>query len=103
MRRLTKPDSRERWRQALELWNEFDPIGVMGTPDWPRDEYEAYVGPTLRFLESNGPIEELQRYLAQVTLEQMGMNNTPQFEMSRRQFAKRLRDWYASSWAGTHG
>ena len=102
MKRLAKPDSRERWRQARELWNEFDPIGVMGMPDWPRDEYEAYLGPTLRFLEANAPIEDLQKYLAEVTLEHMGLGESPQFEMSRRQFAKRLRDWYEQSWAGTH-
>ena len=102
MNRLAKSDSRERWRQTRDLWNEFDPIGVMAMADWPRDEYESYLGPTLRLLESNASIEELQRYLKQVTLEHMGLNESPQFEMSRRLFAKRLRDWFNESWSGTH-
>jgi hypothetical protein len=102
MQRLAKADSRERWRQVRDLWNEFDPIGVMSMSDWPRDEYEAYLGPTLRFLEARAPIEDLQKYLAEVTLEHMGLSETPQFEMARRQFAKRLREWYQASWPDTH-
>ena len=102
MQRLDKSDSRERWRQVRDLWNEFDPIGVMGMEDWPRDEYESYLGQTLRLLEQNAPPEEIQKYLAFVTLEHMGLNETPQFEMSRRDFAKRLRDWYAEKWPDTH-
>jgi hypothetical protein len=102
MQRLAKPDSRERWRQVRDLWNEFDPIGVMGMEDWPRDEYESYLGQTLRLLEQDAPLEEIQKYLAFVTLEHMGLNETLQFEMSRRAFAKRLRDWYAEKWPGTH-
>lgn len=99
--RLSKLESRERWRQIRDLWNEFDPIGVMGMPDWPRDEYEAYLGPTLRLLESHATADELQRYLAEVTLDRMGLSESPQFAMSRRQFAKRLRDWYEANWPGS--
>lgn len=102
MQRLDKSDSRERWRQVRDLWNEFDPIGVMGMEDWPRDEYESYLGQTLRLLEQGASLEEIQKYLAFVTLEHMGLNETSQFEISRRNFAKRLRDWYAEKWPGTH-
>jgi hypothetical protein len=102
MQRLDKSDSRERWRQIRDLWNEFDPIGVMGMEGWPRDEYESYLGQTLRLLEQNAPPEEIQKYLAFVTLEHMGLNETPPFEMSRQNFAKRLREWYAEKWSGTH-
>jgi hypothetical protein len=69
MQRLDKSDSRERWRQIRDLWNEFDPIGVMGMEDWPRDEYDSYLGPTLRLLEQDASLEEIQKYLAFVTLE----------------------------------
>ncbi len=102
MQRLDKSDSRERWRQVRDVWNEFDPIGVMGMEDWPRDEYESYLGQTLRLLEQGASLEEIQKYLAFVSLEHMGLNETPQFEMSRRNFAKRLRDSYAEKWQGTH-
>lgn len=100
--RLDKPQSRERWRQVRELWLEFDPIGVMGMSDWPRDEYDSYLGPTLRLLEHSASIDDLQNYLAQVTLEHMGMSDSPHFEMSRRNFAKRLKDWYEAQWRGSH-
>ncbi len=26
------------------LINEWDPIGVMSDPEWPRDEYDSYIG-----------------------------------------------------------
>ena len=102
MERLDKSDSRERWRQVRDLWNEFDRIGVMGMEDWPRDEYESYLGQTLRLSEQDAPPEEIQEYLAFVTPEHMGLSETPQFAMSRRNFAERLRDWYAEKWPGTH-
>ena len=102
MQRLDKSDSRERWRQIRDLWNEFDPIGVMGIKDWPRDEYDSYLGPTLRLLEQGASLEEIQKYLAFVTLEHMGLNETSRAEMSRRTFAKRLQDWYAEKWPATH-
>jgi len=57
--RLSKDQSRQRWRQMRELWNEFDPIGIMGMADWPRDEYESYLGQTLRLLESRASVDEL--------------------------------------------
>jgi hypothetical protein len=102
MKRLSKPDSRERWRQVRDLWNQFDPIGVMGLEDWPRDEYESYLGQTLRLLEQNASLEDIHKYLAMVTLEHMGLSESPEFEMSRRAFAKRLRDWYEDKWPDTH-
>lgn len=101
MTRLDKSDSRERWRQVRDLWNEFDPIGVMDMEDSPRDEHEAYLGPTLRLLEESASLEEIQRYLAFLTLEHMGLTETPQLEVTRRNFAKRLRDWYTEKWSGT--
>ncbi len=100
--RLSKPESRERWRQIRDLWNQFDPIGVMGTPDWPRDEYDAYLGPTLRLLEQSASPDDLHDYLAWVTLEHMCLSDSPQRAMARRQFAKELRDWYDTKWPGTY-
>jgi len=96
--RLTKDQSRERWRQVRDLWIEFDPIGVMQMADWPRDEYDSYIGPTLRLLESNASSDELQKYLAMVTLEHMGLSDSPQRELARRSFAKRIREWFTTQW-----
>ena len=101
MTRLSKPESRERWRQARDLWNAFDPIGVMPMEDWPRDEYEGYLGPTLRLLESGANLSELEQYLKKVTLEHMGLTETPARAAARRQFAETLRLWYEQKWSGT--
>lgn len=96
---LSKAESRERWRQVRALWNDWDPIGVVaGGPD---DEYDMYLGPTLRLLEGGASVYELQRYLAHVTLERMGLTDTPEARMGRDQFAKRLRNWYDASWPGS--
>jgi hypothetical protein len=101
LERLSKADSRERWRQIRALWGEFDPIGV-GASESTRDEYDAYLGPTLRLLERRAPLDELQQYLATITLEHMGLSDSPQFQMARRQFARRLRDWCEAQWPGSH-
>ncbi len=100
--RLDKTQSRERWRQVRDLWIEFDPIGVMGMSDWPRDEYDNYLGPTLRLLEQSASIQDIQSYLSQVTLEHMGLTDSPQREVNRRTFAKRLKDWFDESWRDSH-
>lgn len=102
MQRLDRSESRERWRQVRDLWNEFDPIGVMGMKDWPQDEYEAYLGQTLRLLEQGASLEKIEQFLTMVTLEHMGLSETPQFQVSRRAFAMSLRDWYTEHWPETH-
>jgi hypothetical protein len=99
--RLSKEDSRKRWQEIRDLWCRFDPIGVMPMPDWPRDEYDAYLGPTLRLLESGAPQPKIEAYLAQVTLEHMGLNETPAAKLARINFAAELRAWYADRWPGT--
>ena len=97
---LSKTESRERWRQIRALWNDWDPIGVAS--DALDDEYESYLGPTLRLLEGHASADELERYLAWVTTEHMGLSDTPDNQAGRRQFAMRLREWYESKWPGSH-
>lgn len=70
--------------------------------DWPRDEYDAYLGHTLSLLESGAPREEIVEYLASVELEYMGMSETPQASERRKEFAKELQDWFTEKWLGTH-
>ena len=82
-----------------DLWNEFDPIGVMDDPEWPRDEYEAYVGPTMRLLEQNAGTEEIIKSLEWAVCERMGLNLERQ---EARHFARRLEDWFRDKWPGTH-
>jgi hypothetical protein len=88
------------WRSDIDalraLWCEWDPIGVMSDADWPRDEYDAYLGPTLSHLSHGTSAEQLERYLAQVTLEEMGLSETPAARLDRLTFARRLLSWYES-------
>jgi hypothetical protein len=100
--RLTKERSRKRWAAVRDLWCKWDPIGVMSMSDWPRDEYDSYLGPTLRLLESGASQQEIARYLAEVTLEHMGLSETPAAKRSRLTFAAELREWYATNWAGSY-
>ncbi len=80
-----------------DLWNEFDPIGVMDDPEWPRDEYEGYVGPTMRLLEQDAGVEEIIKCLEWAVCERMGLNLEQREAM---QFACRLEDWFRRKWAG---
>jgi hypothetical protein len=99
--RLSKDESRRRWSEVRDLWCRFDPIGVMSDPTCPRDEYDSYLGPTLRLLESGASQMEIEAYLAQVTLERMGGSDSPMAKLSRLNFAAELRAWYVERWPGT--
>jgi hypothetical protein len=99
--RLTKDQSRRRWAQIRDLWNDWDPIGVTALSDWPRDEYDAYLGPSLRLLESGASLQALRDYLADVELNRMGLSESPQAQKARLQFAAKLREWYEKHWAGS--
>ena len=57
--RLEKEESRSRWRQLRDLWNEFDPIGVyIDDTSFDLDEYSNYCGPCMRLLEQDASREE---------------------------------------------
>lgn len=99
---LSKEQSGIRWCEARKLWCEWDPIGVMSLPSWPENEYDAYLGTTLRLLENGAPIEQLVSYLAEVELWHMGLTDTEQAHTRRTKFAAELKQWFASCWSGTH-
>lgn len=96
--RLTKDQSRKRWGQIRALWCEFDPIGVVNSLSGPDDEYDAYLGPSLRLLERDATVDEIASYLAQVTLDHMGLGDSPEFATARHRFAHKLRQWYSTQW-----
>jgi hypothetical protein len=96
--RLDKEQSRQRWTELRSLWNEFDPIGVVGTPGGPEDEYEMYVGPTMRLLEQGADVEELTRYFEWVVCERIGLEFN---QAAGTQFAERLQRWFNDNWLGT--
>ena len=97
MKRLDKKASRQRWRELRDKWNEYDPIGVMDGPDGPRDEYEAYVGPTMRLLERGATVADIVRYLEQAS-GHMGLNfDRP----GALQHGAELVRWYQDKWRDT--
>jgi hypothetical protein len=49
---LSKRELRQRFSQLNALMCDWDPIGVMDDPNWPRDEYDCLVGPLLTLLQS---------------------------------------------------
>ena len=56
----------------VEVW---DPIGVMKDPDWPRDEYDGYVGSVFEILATGGSDKEIEAYLLWAT-DRMGMDGS---------------------------
>ena len=97
MEKPTKAESRQRWAALRDLWNEFDPIGVMDDPSAPRDEYDAYVGPTLRLLEAGAGVEEIADYLESVVGERMGLK--PDRAEAER-FARLMEAWFRGGGEG---
>ena len=78
-----------------ELWCEWDPIGVFQIdPNWPRDEYDAYVEPTLHLLEAGVDESKLAQYLENVSHETMGLSAV---STSASTFAKRLIYWFSEA------
>ena len=67
----------------------------------PNDEYDAYLGPSLRLLERDATADEIATYLANVTLDHMGLSDSPERSTARHQFAHRLREWYSTHWRDT--
>ena len=97
MKRLDKTASRQRWKELREKWNEYDPIGVMDDADWPGDEYEAYVGRTLRLLEQGASVEGIVIYLEEVS-GHMGL----EFDRRRAlQHSAEFVRWYQENWRDT--
>ena len=95
---LGRHDARVRWREIRELWNAWDPVGVAHAV---ADEYQAYLGPTLRLLERGASVADIEKYLAIVTLERMGLADSEQLRQRRIQFAQQLWDWFQTDWPGS--
>jgi hypothetical protein len=100
-RRLSKEESRQRYAQGRELWNQFDPIGVFQIDvDWSKDEYEGYVGPCIRAAEV-GDEGKLVEYTSWAVFENMGLSPTDELKKAVNSFASKFMEWYRSKWADT--
>lgn len=89
----------ERTKQLRSMWCEWDPIGVMSDPDWPRDEYDDHLQPTLRLLESGAKVSEIAMYLNGVVGDGLALGETGVLSARPVQFAAKLRDWFDANWA----
>jgi hypothetical protein len=81
--------------EVRELWQSWDPIGVMGIPGAPQDEYDPYLDPTLRLLERDASVDEIEAYLEWVAYKRMGL---PYVQLHAREFAQVLQMWYSERW-----
>lgn len=59
------------------LVTDWDPIGVMDDPDWPRDEYDRYIGEIFGFLARGESAEFLARHLCFIENAMMGLGSPP--------------------------
>ena len=69
----------------------------MGDSSWPRDEYEAYLGGTLRRLEKGASVTEIADFLGVLVKQNMGLK--PDREEAER-FARRLDAWFGDEGVG---
>ncbi len=61
---MAKEKSREVRRAIRRVFVEvWDPIGVMNDPDWPRDEYDGYIGGVFELLTTGGSDRDIEGYL----------------------------------------
>ncbi len=88
----------QRKAQIRALWCEWDPIGVLDDPDWPRDEYDDYLQPTLQLLESGAGVSAIAQYLNSIVGESLALGETGVISTQPILFASRLRDWYDANW-----
>jgi hypothetical protein len=93
---LSKSQSRERWSELRALFCDWDPIGVMSDPEWPRDEYDCMVGPVMRFLESGASEIEIAAYLHKEISEHFGLS-AEHYDFPA--IARRARSWFEERWA----
>jgi len=92
---LSKRELRERSSQLRSLMCEWDPIGVMSEPDWPRDEYDCLVGPLLTLLAQDAAEEDIARYLRKEIDEYFGL---PPDIYDFPGVARRLCRWFDHGW-----
>jgi len=59
------------------LVREWDPIGVMSEPDWPRDEYDSYIGGLYRLLAGGESAEAIAQHLCAIEELAMDLGRVP--------------------------
>ena len=91
---LTKREIQERSKQLRALLGEWDPIGVMHVPSWPRDEYDCLIGPLLTLLQSGAGDDAVANYLRKEVVEHFGLSPTDDFAA----VARTVLAWFDRGW-----
>jgi hypothetical protein len=99
---LSKEQSRLRWSEIRDLWNKWDPIGVLPAMGGPLDEYDSYLGPSLRLLEQGASPNEIEGYLEEIIGNHMGLGTHGVNYVRTTAFATKLSSWFSSRWPGSH-
>jgi hypothetical protein len=68
-------DHADRITDAIRqvLVDDWDPIGVMDDLEWPRDEYDSYIGQIYRYLARGESAEFIARHLCFIEDSAMGL------------------------------
>ena len=74
-RKIQAESITEAIRQVLV--RDWDPIGVMDDPEWPRDEYDSYIGEIYRYLARDESSEFIARHLCFIEETAMGLGRLP--------------------------
>ncbi len=91
---MVNDQSDSRLKGIRELWNTWDPIGVTVDPNWPQDEYDNYLVPCLRLLESGASNQEITKYLEYVVGEHMGLGQIGIEHSKPIVFSEKLLAWF---------
>ena len=83
--------------QLRELWCGWDPIGCLDSPNWPRDEYDSYLEPSLSLLQRGASMREVTEYLEWAVYRNMGVGLTA---VPPAMFAAQLVAWWDIRAAG---
>jgi hypothetical protein len=92
-----RADTTEMLARLRELWCGWDPIGCPDSPNWPHDEYDSYLEPSLSLLQRGASMREVTEYLEWAAYRNMGLSliGTPPAT-----FAAQLVAWWEARLAG---
>ena len=57
------------------LIDQWDPISVMDDPEWPRDEYDSYIGEIYSHLARGETAEFIAKHLCAIEESRMGLGS----------------------------
>jgi hypothetical protein len=80
--------------ELRELLLRWDPIGVVGEPEWPADEYDSFIEPLTARLREGASEGDLTEYLEDAVRDQLGLEPDREREAA---FARELLAWYGGS------